>query len=341
MSAQPIDVVFDQGVYLPETDLWLDPHGKKPVAFVSHAHADHVAPHEVSICSTVTRRLIEKRYRHRGKIESHEFGEEFERNGFRFEMLPAGHILGSAQLRAERMADGESLLFSGDFKLRPGAAAEPAEWKPADTLVMETTFGLPRYRLPPPEETVARLIQFLAEAFENNQVPIVGAYSLGKAQEVLLSLHRHPRSPGFQFVLHRAAAEMTEIYREFGYETPEWEVLGPEVSLSGKVIIAPPNTFRSKLLRSIENRVTVMISGWGADASAKYRYGVDEVLPLSDHADYDDLIRCVERVNPSRILTMHGFAEEFAADLRRRGREAWSLTGVNQLELPLGDTAME
>jgi DNA ligase-1 len=166
-------------------------------------------------------------------------------------------------------------------------------------------------------------------------VPVLGAYSLGKAQEVLLSLHR--AAPELPFVLHRSAAEMTEIYRECGFGTPRWETLADVLDLEGKVIIAPPNTFRSQQLWAIENRRTAVISGWGADGSAKYRYGVEEVFPLSDHADYDDLLRYVEMVNPDRVLTLHEFADEFAADLRRRGREAWSFTGANQLELALDD----
>lgn len=335
MSSQPIEVIYDGGVYLPEADLWLDPARGKPAAFVSHAHSDHFAPHGESICSGITERLIRTRYRHRGTIRGYSFGETFERGGFRFELLPAGHILGSAQIRVERLADGDSLLYTGDFKLRPGAASEPAECRPARTLIMETTFGLPKYRLPETEEVIAKLAEFARAAIAAGAAPVLGAYSLGKAQEVLLSLHR--AAPELSFVLHRAAVEMTEIYRECGYPTPEWETFVDDLDLKGKVLIAPPNVFRSAPIRAIENRRTAVVSGWGADGSAKYRYGVDEVFPLSDHADYDDLLRYVEMVNPARVLTLHGFADEFAADLRRRGREAWSFTGANQLELALDE----
>jgi len=328
---KPIEVIYENGVYLPEVDLWLDPHAPKPVAFVSHAHADHVAPHAESICSTTTKRIVEKRFGNRGDVIGHDFGKPFERDGFRFELIPAGHILGSAQIWIERIADGDTLLYTGDFKLRSGVASEPTESKPARTLIMETTYGLPKYRLPPTEEVMAQLVRFVRETMEDGQVPMLAAYSLGKAQELIFAIHE--AAPEIPFLFHSSVARMTRIYGEFGYELPEWETIKKGSRFAGKVVIAPPSAIRSQQLRRVKNRVTAMNSGWGLDPGAKFRYQVDEVFPLSDHADYDDLLRYVEMVDPERVLTLHGFADEFARDIRERGREAWSLTGQNQLEL--------
>lgn len=333
MRAGEIEVEFQRGVRLPELDLWLDPHDAKPRAFVSHAHADHVAPHRESICSAITKTLVEKRFSGRGELIGYEFGETFERDGFRQQLLPAGHILGSAQFFAERLSDGASLLYTGDFKLRHGASSRPAEAIQADTLIMETTYGLPKYRLPPSGEVLDDLVRFLRESIEENQVPMIGAYALGKAQELLIAIGQ--RAPELEFVLHNSAAAMTKIYEELGHETPPWTTLKKDSQLEGQVVIAPPSAIRSQQLRRVKNRVTAMVSGWGIDSGAKFRYQVDEVFPLSDHADYDDLIRYVELVQPKRVLTLHGFAEDFARDLRSRGWEAWALTGANQLELDL------
>ncbi|MEM7011810.1 MAG: ATP-dependent DNA ligase [Verrucomicrobiota bacterium] len=333
MASAEIEVEFHRGVRLPELDLWLDPHDAKSRAFVSHAHADHVAPHKESICSAITKTLVEKRFSSRGELVGYEFGESFERDGFRQLLLPAGHILGSAQFYAERLSDGASLLYTGDFKLRHGASSRPAESLEADTLIMETTYGLPRYRLPPSDDVLDDLVRFLRESIEENQIPMVGAYALGKAQELLIAIGQ--RAPELNFVLHNSAAAMTKIYEELGHKTPPWTTLAKDSQLEGKVVIAPPSAIRSQQLRRVKNRLTAMVSGWGIDSSAKYRYQVDEVFPLSDHADYDDLIRYVELVKPKRVLTLHGFAEDFARDLRSRGWEAWALTGANQLELDL------
>lgn len=320
----------DASVYLPELDLWLDPRRAKPRAFISHAHADHVAPHAEPICSVATKRLVEARYRsrRRGEIRAFDFGEVLEERGFRQQLLPAGHILGSAQIHLERIRDGASLLYTGDFKLRVGVASEAAEIKQADTLIMETTFGRPKFRLPPSEVVLDELAGFVSIAIGAGSVPVVSAYSLGKAQEVLIAVGR--RLPDLEWVLHPAVARMTEIYEEFGYGTPTWTELKPDADLAGKALIAPPNTLKSL---DVKECLTVMVSGWGVDASAKYRYGVDHVFPLSDHAGYDDLIRYVEIAKPKRVLTLHGYAAEFARDLRARGWEAWTIEGEDQLEL--------
>ena len=331
MDPSRIQVEFRRGTRLPEADLWLDPWEGREFAFVSHAHADHVAPHTTMLCSTVTAAFLTKRFRPKGTIIALEFGEPWERNGFRFRLYPAGHILGSAQVHAERIADGATLLYTGDFKLRPGTASEPPQAVPARTLIMETTYGLPRYVFPPSESVLDRIAVFAREHVEDGRVPMFAAYSLGKAQELLCALGQ--RVPGLSFVLHDSAARMTTIYEEMGYVMPPWEVLGPNTDLAGKAVIAPPSALRSQQLRKVKQRATAMISGWGLNPSARFQYQVDEVFPLSDHAGYDDLIRYVELVDPAVVLTLHGFADEFARDLRARGREAWSLTGHNQLEL--------
>ena len=123
------------------------------------------------------------------------------------------------------------------------------------------------------------------------QVPVLAAYSLGKAQEVLIGIGQ--RAPELTFLLHHAVGKMTEVYQDLGYETPAWSVLAENSDLEGNVVIAPPNTLRSEPLASVKNRVTAMISGWGVDPRAKYRYRVDAIFPLTDHADYDDLVRYV------------------------------------------------
>ncbi|RFC49172.1 MAG: DNA ligase-1 [Verrucomicrobia bacterium] len=331
MGRTPIEVVFRRGVCLPEADVWLDPWDGRERAFVSHAHSDHVAPHQEILCSSVTADFLAKRFRPSGTILPLAFGEVMERGGFRFRLHPAGHILGSAQLHVERIRDGASLLYTGDFKLRPGLSSEAAEPVAADTLIMETTYGLPRYRFPPADAVLAQMTAFAADSLAEGAVPMFAAYSLGKAQELMLALGQ--RRPEWTFILHDSAARMTTVYEEMGYPIPPWEKLGASTCFAGKVVIAPPSAIRSQQLRKVRPRVTAMVSGWGIDPAARFRYQVDEVFPLSDHADYDDLLRYVGLVNPAQTLTLHGFASEFARDLRSRGREAWALTGHNQLEL--------
>jgi DNA ligase-1 len=323
-----IEVRYDRGVYLPHENLWLDPWDRKPFAFVSHAHSDHIAPHDEIIVSERTARLMQARLP--GKRNEHvvAFGERKTICGLDLMLLPAGHIFGSAQLFLE--TNNGSLLYTGDFKLRPGRSAEPAEWRHADTLIMETTYGLPRYRLPPTGEVIGQIVAFCRDALEAGAVPVLLGYSLGKAQEILCSL----TGAGLKPMVHGSVHQMTQIYEQLGQSFCEYERYKAD-EVAGKVLICPPSTNRSRMLERIRDKRVAMISGWAVDPNAVYRYQVDAAFPLSDHADYTDLLRYVELVQPQRVLTLHGFAAEFARDLRDRGVEAWALSEQNQLELTL------
>ena len=324
-----IEVRYERGVYLPEQDLWLDPWDPQRFAFVSHAHSDHIAPHGEMILSEKTARLMQTRMPGIRKEHVLPFGEMQVVRGVRMMLLPAGHIFGSAQIFIE--SDSGSLLYTGDFKLRQGRSAEPTEWRAAETLIMETTYGLSRYRFPPTEQVVNQIVTFCHETIDEGGVPVLLGYSLGKAQEVLCSLSGAGLTP----MLHGSVYEMTRIYEQFGQEFCEYVRYNAN-DVNGKVLICPPSANRSRMIEKIKRRRVAMISGWAMDPNAKYRYQVDAVFPLSDHADYTDLVRYVDLVQPKRVLTLHGFAGEFARDLRERGFEAWALTEQNQLELGFG-----
>src|SRR6266481_4210451 len=307
-----IEVRYERGVYLPRQNLWLDPWDAKPFAFVSHAHSDHVAPHKEIILSERTSRLL--RHRMPGHRTEHvlPFGEKRGVHGLDLMLLPAGHIFGSAQCFV--FADDETLLYTGDFKLRPGKSAERAQWRHADTLIMETTFGLPRYRFPPTKQVIDQIVAFCRETIEAAQVPVLLGYSLGKAQEILCSLDGAGLTP----MLHGSVYQMTRIYEQFGRSFCEY-VRYNRNDVAGRVLICPPSASHSPMIQKIPRKRVAMISGWAVDP----------------HADYNDLIRYVDLVQPKRVFTLHGFASEFARDLRERGIEAWALSEENQMDLSL------
>jgi DNA ligase 1 len=324
-----IDIRYERGVFLPQQNLWLDPWEAKDFAFVSHAHSDHIAPHRQIIVSEGTARLMQARLPGKRSEILLPFGQETDVRGMHVTLFPAGHIFGSAQffLRTE----DDSVLYTGDFKLRRGQSAEPAEWTTADTLIMETTYGLPRYRLPPTEEVIAQIVAFCRDTIDNNEVPVLLGYSLGKAQEILCAL------AGAELVamLHGAVYQMTRIYEQYGQRFCQY-VHYRANDVAGKVLICPPSANRSRMLEKIPRKRVAMISGWAVEPNAIYRYQVDAAFPLSDHADYDDLLRYVDLVKPKRVFTLHGFAGHFARELRARGIEAWALSEENQMELTLG-----
>lgn len=328
-----IGVCLRGGLHIPEADIWLDAPGKKSWALVSHAHSDHFARHERIVCSPPTAALIHARYGvpQKGGVCAIPFGQPVERGGFSMRLQPAGHILGSAMAHLTRHADGATLLYTGDFKLRDSLTCERAAPVPADTLVMETTFGLPRFKFPPREKVAADVRRFVFETLNAGKVPLLLGYSLGKAQEILGILD----GTGVPIMAHESILKLGKVYRDFGRVLPEHELLNPDRT-AGHVVVAPPQS--AKALRARLSCRTALLSGWALDKSAKYRHGVDEAFPLSDHADHDELLQLIELVRPRVVYTVHGYTAEFAADLRRRGIEAWSLVDNNQLELLLEDT---
>lgn len=330
-----IRVQWRHGIWLPDYELALDPRRPSELAFVSHAHSDHTGHHACTLATPATARLMRARFGSgTGTFVELPYDHDWELGSARVRLLPAGHIFGSAQLYL--CGERGDLLYTGDFKLREGLSSDPARFCRAQTLILEATFGLPRYCFPPSWEVMERIRAFCRQALEDGDTPILLGYSLGKAQELIRVL----AGEGMQVVLHPAVWEMTRLVRELEGADAE-ESRWPEVEkytrqpLTGRVLICPPSLQGSMLLRKIPRRQVAMISGWALEPGAVHRYQCDAAFPLSDHADYPDLLRAVELVQPQRIFLVHGFAREFAADLRQRGYEAWALGQSDQLELSL------
>ncbi|MEO5959094.1 MAG: ATP-dependent DNA ligase, partial [Opitutaceae bacterium] len=245
---------------------------------------------------------------------------------------PAGHIFGSAQSLFAHDAHG-TLLYTGDFKLRRGRSAEPCATPRADTLIMETTFGRPHYVFPPTDRILADIAAFCHACLDDGEVPVLFGYSLGKSQELLCGL----AEAKLPVMLHAQTLRLTRIYEELGMAFPAYRAFAAD-EVAGHVVICPPQVNNSAFLRQIPLRRTAMITGWAMDPGAIYRYQCHAAFPLSDHADFPDLLRFVDAVQPKRVLTLHGFAQEFALTLRERGIEAWAIGEDNQLELGMTDS---
>ncbi len=328
-----ITVTHRRGIYLPEADLWLDPHFGVERAFISHAHSDHVARHQSTFCSELTLHLMSERYglKKNGVFHSLPLRVAHEWEGWEIRLLPAGHILGSAMLHLTRKSDGSTLLYTGDYKLRQGLSSEKCELRKADTLIMETTFGLPKYIMPPMSGVIAQLLTFVHETLAAGGIPVLLGYSLGKAQEILCAL----KNVGHPVMLHPSIWKLTESVKSLLGELPNYRLFD-EAEVAGHVLIFPPNVRQSSALKNLPSIRTAMFTGWALQPRARYRYQVDEIFPLSDHADYPELLETVDRVKPRRIYLVHGYTQEFAADLRARGHDAWTLERDDQLELSFG-----
>ena len=321
----------EDGIYLPEIKLWLDAHTPRPgeAGFVSHGHMDHAKWHGLTIASGPTLRFMRARNTP-GKpeeVKNSAFMQRFKHEGAFCTLLPAGHIAGSAQLLVEYKK--ERLLYSGDFKLRPDSSCESLVVEEADQLIMETTFGKPQYLFPPASKTVEKIADYCQKAIRDQKIPCLLAYSLGKAQELLCSLKPY----GFEFVLHPSVADMAEIYKQLGYKLPVTHVAGQQ-SPEGRVLIWPPSGRNHSMFLGWKDKLRqAFVSGWAMDPGAKFKFQADECFPISDHADFSELLAYVWQVHPKQIYTHHGFATDFASHLRLTGHDAKALGEIEQLEL--------
>jgi len=316
---------WDRGLFLTAANLALDVTRRQKLGFMSHAHADHIARHELGLCTPETAALFRHRRGQQHRIKELPYRQPVEFGPLRLTTYPAGHCLGSAMLLAE--TDKQSLLYTGDYKLGPSVTSEPAELPHADILVMESTFGRPKYRLPPREETIAQLIELVRDILNTGRTPIIHAYALGKAQEVTKLL----TNAGIPVQQHPTTFAVSEVYRECGMD------LGAVSKFQGlwkpgHAVITLPRGMKEFRLAGIDDPVSIAVTGWAIDSSTKYRQKVDHALPLSDHADFNELIETVKRVDADAIYCTHG-PREFVEHLRAEGFNAFPVTGSYQTRM--------
>lgn len=305
---------FTDHIYLPAPAIALDAPRRAEFAVVSHGHTDHIARHRAGRATPATVALVAARLGST-RLEPLGFGETFERAGYRISLAPAGHILGAAQVIVDA-PDGSRLVYTGDFSVRARQTVAAAAPIHADILIMECTFGRPRYVFPSDDEIRARIRAFVERALNDAATPVLLGYALGKAQEAMALVS----ALGFPVRAHPNVARLADVYRQFGVELGAYEAAEGAVA-PGEVLIAPPNVRQSGLPPRSR---TLYLSGWALDRSARYRLGVDEALPLSDHADFAELVEFVRQVQPKRVYTTHG-PSAFADHLRRLGVEAYHL----------------
>jgi putative mRNA 3-end processing factor len=309
---------FDRGLKLTKADLAVDFRRRQPRAFISHAHIDHMARHQYALCTPETARLYHLRLGRREVLEM-PYRQTIDWGGLRLTTYPAGHCLGSAMLLAED--DGQTLLYTGDFKLGESATSEPAELPRADILVIESTYGEPQYRRIPRPEVIAQLIDVVRTALAQEATPVIQAYSLGKSQEVtrILTL------AGIPVLQHPKVFEISRVYTACGVELGDHAVYAGR-PLDGHAVVAPPFMHRPGHLPGLKRTVSIAVTGWAQDSRARFRLGVEQAIPLSDHADYDDLFKAVELVGARTIYCTHG-PVSFVTRLREAGFNAFPLDG--------------
>ncbi len=303
------------------TRFMLDPKGsaKADYTFVSHAHVDHMhrpSGGERIIASDETRDLALAR--------GYDLGDTVEEvEGV--ELLDSGHILGSRAIRI-----GDEVYYTGDASGRERAFLGKCRTRGARILIMETTYGSPEYVFPQTARLVRDVNRLIGSAFDRGRPVVLMGYPLGKAQ--LLAYYFSSWAPLYY---HTSVAAMNRVHADYGVRLKEGETIDPAsegaVLPDGPwVMIAPMSSGRSKAmahLRSRHGALLVAFSGWAVGGGYSRSLGVDYTFPLSDHCDYPELLKLVEAVAPETVYTTHGFAAEFARDLRNMGFSARTISG--------------
>jgi len=321
----------EKSLYVAALDLWIDSLRERERCYVSHGHADHAREHATVVASVNSARVCRHRFGRKSgaaavTFEEHAFNEPWDDGEHRLTLFPAGHVLGSSQLLIEG-ADG-AFVYTGDFKLARSYTCEPPEVKQCDVLLMECTFGRPQYVFPPRAEIEDRIIAFATQALADGFAPVFFAYSLGKAQEVMAILAK----AAIPITAHSAVHAMARVYEDAGVRLGPYEKYDAQTYDGTRVLVWPPaGKTRPKAAHKRQLR-TAMLTGWALDPGARYRYNVDEMIPLSDHADFPSLVRYIERAEPKKVLLNHGW-RDFARHLRRLGINAEYLEANQQLAL--------
>jgi putative mRNA 3-end processing factor len=220
------------------------------------------------------------------------------------------------------------VTYTGDLNLEASSTAEAAQVAECDTLVLESTFGHPRYRFPPKAEVLEAIEAFARTTLERGATPVLLGYSLGKSQEVIRAL----TSRGHSVVAHASVCAVAEVYRSLGVEVGAVRRFDG-TWLPDEVGVFPPHVWKFERILRPWPRRTAILTGWAVDGGTARRYGADEAFPLSDHADFEGLLSYARSTGASEVLTHHGFAEELARALRDRGIDARPLGTVRQLDL--------
>jgi putative mRNA 3-end processing factor len=331
----------ERGLYCEAGDFHIDPWQPVDRALITHAHSDHARPgSRAYLAAAPGIEVLRLRLGSEARIEGAAFGAPVDINGVRVSLHPAGHVLGSAQIRIEHR--GEAWVVSGDYKVQSDPTCAPLEPVPCHTFISECTFGLPIYRWRTPDEVFREINEWWRENQQQRRTSIIHAYALGKAQRVLGGIDA---SIG-PIIVHGAVARFVPVYAAAGVKLPEVWRAEPEVIKATRgraLVIAPPSAARSPWLRKFGPQASAIASGWMQVRGNRRRSNVDRGFALSDHADWDGLLETIRATGAAAIGVTHGYTEPLARYLNETGFNArvyhtrFSDRGEDELEAVTGE----
>jgi putative mRNA 3-end processing factor len=325
----------ERGLYCEAGDFYVDPWMPVDRAVITHAHGDHARwGCRAYLAAREGERVLRTRLDSDARIRVVELGEPVDVQGVRVTFHPAGHILGSAQVRVEHR--GEVWVVSGDYKTEPDPTCSAFEPVRCHTFVTESTFGLPIYRWTPQREVFAAIDTWWRANQEAGKASILYAYALGKAQRLLAGVDPSI-GPIYE---HGAVARLTADYRDTGVPLPPTRYAGGEPrghDWSRALIVAPPSAHGTPWMRRFGAVSTAFASGWMRVRGQRRRRSVDRGFVLSDHVDWPSLLAAIDATGAERVWVTHGYREPVVRWLRERGIEAQAVASRWEGEEDSGD----
>ena len=309
----------NEGLYCEAGGFHVDPWAAVPRAVVTHAHGDHVAwGCGAYLASADGAALLQLRLGGTGAVEALPYGERRLLGGVSVSLHPAGHILGSVQVRLE--AGGEVWVVSGDYKTDPDPTCRPFEPVRCHTFISESTFGLPIYRWPAQSEVFSEINAWWRVNADAGRASLLSGYALGKAQRLIAGL-----DPSIGPILtHGAVEKINAAYRAAGVALPATTYAGDadRGATRRAIVIAPPSAAGSVWARRFGNASNAFASGWMRVRGARRRRSLDRGFTLSDHADWPGLLGAIAATGAERVWVTHGFTRPVVRWLEEQGLEA-------------------
>ena len=299
----------DKGLYCQRGDFYIDPWKPVEKAIITHGHGDHASiGHKYYLCHTHTKPILQLRLGE-NNYQTLEWAETIYRNGISVSLYPAGHIIGSSQVRLEY--NGEVWVVSGDYKVEDDGISGKFEPVSCNTFITESTFGLPIYKWKPQQDLYDNIITWINKNKENGKTSVLLAYSLGKAQRVLQAIKETTQN----IFAHGAIFNMQQGLIDAGWDLCKVVRITPETSkesLKGAVVLAPPSSDGTAWMKKFQPYSVGVCSGWMQVRGNARRRNADAGFALSDHADWDGLLQTVKATGAERVFVTHGFQSVFS-----------------------------
>ncbi len=306
----------NKGIYCKQGDFYIDPWHPVNLAVTTHGHADHVKwGNKAYLCHELTKPILDQRLGLNLNIETLPYNKEININGVKVSLFPAGHVIGSSQVRLEYK--GQVCVVSGDYKVEYDGISTAFEPVKCHTFVSESTFGLPIYKWQPQKIIFDQIKNWVSGNHDNNKTSVLVAYSLGKAQRLIKGLE------GFgDIYVHNSIANLNEGFKKSGVSLPESIRITADTKkdqLQKGIVIVPPALAEGKWIKNLINGATGVCSGWMQVRAGRRWRSADAGFALSDHADWPGLISAIKETEAEKVYVTHGFTATFSKYLNEIG----------------------